>query len=289
MRKTILFLLAVLLLATASYAQLQVSIIEYDPESRFARIQILHAGDQDYHELYFAMDNEQPEKLVGLIRPQTAIVIGKLVTPGEHAVKLSTLEGAYFTQTLLFAKSESLVQKEQQAILEKQAQAEAALREASSPAPPPLVMDIPAQEDDIYTPEAGAIAILLAMLLFFLVVLSALRRKKKPKPLPGAAAGSGTFKPGFVPRRSFRPMPHFAGLRHGQRRPYRQFSYFQKAQKPASPPLAKEAVKPQDIFTQLKEVKSNGQQAFSRLKALAAGHRAIFKKPGDSGRKQKNG
>src|SRR3989344_3505199 len=200
MTKTVLFLFVFLLLATASYAQFQVSIIEYHPESRFARIQILHAGDTDYHELHFAMDREAPEKLVGLIRPQTAIVIGKLVTPGEHAVKLTTQEGTTFTETLLFAKSESLVEREQKDELEKQAQAEAALREQPSPPQAPS-QAAESVADGGYSLAIGIVVLLLAILIFLFVARSAMKRKRGQKPVPRAMPGRGDFKQKVLQRR----------------------------------------------------------------------------------------
>ena len=294
MKKTIIFSVVFLMLATAAYAQLKVSIIQYDPESRFARIQILHKGEKDYHDLNFAIDNEGPEKIVGLIRPKTAIVIGRLVSPGGHTVRLTTLEGEKLTENPRFAKSETLIENEQKAEQEKQAQQEAISKtdeEASqAQAEPPKAAK---EEKSLFSPIGIAVFVIALLILLFF----AYRYMKKPKkPLPRAMPRPGKL---FSKPRLFQrpPPPHasppylhsrISNLKQEQKKVYHQMSQLQKEQKSVSHQISRAADVQHDIFSKLKDLQPPKGDVFTRLSELKGEQQSAFQNLGTIEKKQRN-
>ncbi len=110
-KSLILFLTFILLVSLVS-ATIDIKIIQYDPPSQAARIQISNIGETDYTDVLMKIDDNNEEKVVGLLRPKTAIIKSRIVSQGTHKITVTTKEGKVFTEELYFTKSAEIVEEE---------------------------------------------------------------------------------------------------------------------------------------------------------------------------------
>ena len=88
--KFLITLLAFLLAISIASAAIDISVIQYDPPSQAARIQIGNIGEEVYSDIYIKIDDRPEEKVVNLSKPKTAIIMSKIISPVEHNITVTT-------------------------------------------------------------------------------------------------------------------------------------------------------------------------------------------------------
>lgn len=103
---TLFAVLVFLAVASPAYAEIQLNVISYNPDTQRARILIANTGTKDYTDLTFALGDMRPMEFKGsLLKAGTAITLPKIVPTGTYKVTVTTAEGDIFTQELLFTPS----------------------------------------------------------------------------------------------------------------------------------------------------------------------------------------
>lgn len=111
--KIIPYLLLIIILAVfASAESLEIKLIQYDPESTHARIQIRNIETTPFRNITLRIDSSEPVFLIGILSPNNAVVNSRNVQSGLHNVTVRTKEGITVTKEILFTKSFQEVQKE---------------------------------------------------------------------------------------------------------------------------------------------------------------------------------
>ncbi len=184
--KKIVYLFVFLLMVSITTAQLDIDIIQYESESRNARIQIHNMGDINYRNLTFAVDDEAPAELVGLLKKNTAIVTMRIIPAGEHKITIVTGKGKIFSKTLNFAKSGTTIIDELEQEKAERLKREEELKRTQSA---PTVMPFEQEEKQPQKKKVFIVLIVSVSTVLFLILLVKLvlhyrkseRAKEKPR------------------------------------------------------------------------------------------------------------
>ena len=184
--KKLVLLFVFLLLIRIAIAQLDIRIIHYDSESENSRIQIHNMGDKNYEGLTIAIDDGEPQTLVGLLKKNSAIVTLRIVPPGEHKVTIMTDKGDIFSKTLNFAKSGETIKKELEQEREERVVKEEELKKIPSvpPSMPTPQEKLPYQKKLFIILIVSVSAILFLILLVVLILKYKKSEKAKEKQKP---------------------------------------------------------------------------------------------------------
>ena len=123
--KIIVALLALIILALGSSSfvaadDIDVSVNSYDAVKNRAFIQIQNIGQQELHDLFYAVDDWPKKSLVSSLQKGSSSIIILTLRPGQHIVKVESKE-ASVQKTITLSKTEEQVIAEKN--LEKQSTA----------------------------------------------------------------------------------------------------------------------------------------------------------------------
>ncbi len=100
-------LVIIFLLANIVYsAEIEIFVNSYDADKKKAFIQIQNSGERDLHDIYYTIDSLPRQKLVELLPSKASNIILKVLSAGEHLVKVETKEGVSVEQKITLAKTE---------------------------------------------------------------------------------------------------------------------------------------------------------------------------------------
>lgn len=118
-RIIMLCIFTMLLLTSISYAEsLEIKLIQYEPESTYARIQVRNIGQKSLKNLTLTIDDVNPIFLVGILSPGNAVVHSKNIPHGNHNLRVNANDGIVQTKMLLFAQT--LEQRKKEIAIEKE-------------------------------------------------------------------------------------------------------------------------------------------------------------------------
>lgn len=115
MRLKLICLAIMLILAfetAAAQSGIDVILKTYDSTSSEAKVQIINLDDVDYSDIYLTIDTWNPVKVVNILGAKSSAVIPKIISPGEHILKVTTKEGVSAEKKLNFLKTASQIQEE---------------------------------------------------------------------------------------------------------------------------------------------------------------------------------
>jgi predicted DNA binding protein len=184
--KKIIFLFVFLLLIKTTIAQIDIQLIQYDSESRNARIQVHNLGDKNYRDITLAIDDEKPQELVGLLKKKTAIVSLRIIPAGEHNITIITDKGYIFSKTLNFAKSAETVKTELEQEREARLEREEELKKIPSipsSMPPEPQEKLPNRKKIFTVLIVSSSAILFLILLVMLILKYKKSEREKQTPI----------------------------------------------------------------------------------------------------------
>jgi hypothetical protein len=105
MRTTIVLVTMLLLLPMAA-ADIKISVVSYDDDTKEAKILVANTGIDEYHDLTITFDETKPREYPGsLFKPGTAFIIPKVASEGFHMLTIKTGDGHVFRQELMFSPS----------------------------------------------------------------------------------------------------------------------------------------------------------------------------------------
>lgn len=102
--KKILSLVIILLFVDIVAAEIRMSVISYDSDTKEAKILVANIGQTEYSDIIFTMDNVSMDFKGNVLSPGTGFTLPRVVTPGIHAAKVVAREGT-FEDELLFART----------------------------------------------------------------------------------------------------------------------------------------------------------------------------------------
>ena len=112
-----LSLLFIVFLAMSIYVSAQgieLKLIEYNPETSHARLQIRNLESKSLKNVSLIIDNNLPYFIVGALSPGNAIVHSRNIQAGNHHLTITTKEGITTSKDMLFTKSREELTKEQE-------------------------------------------------------------------------------------------------------------------------------------------------------------------------------
>ncbi len=118
MKKLILLTIFLLFLVNVSAQNFEIDLVNYDPETGNARIEINNIASTDFHDLKMKIDNGAEKNLGSMFRAGISFSTFQPISPGEHEITLTTKEGITFTKKLYFSPSEKQIEQQ----VEKQKQ-----------------------------------------------------------------------------------------------------------------------------------------------------------------------
>ena len=125
MKKLIYLTIMLVFLYTVSAQNFEINLINYEPETGNARIQVINTANTDFHDLKMEIDNIAEIPLADTFKTGLSFSTFQVISPGSHEITLTTKEGITFTKKLYFSPSEKQIEQEvekQKQILEQQKQ-----------------------------------------------------------------------------------------------------------------------------------------------------------------------
>ena len=147
--------------------EFKISLVAYNAETQSAQIGIKNIDSKDHYDLYMAVDNLEPVKLVQLLKQGNTIKVPKSIPPGKHTITVSTLHGALTAKEIDFPKSQAQIKEE----LETKRKVEELQSEKLEKKPELRVYEQKRK-------PIGTILIISAIIVLFLLLLYFIFRKK---------------------------------------------------------------------------------------------------------------
>jgi hypothetical protein len=95
----------VMLVSTAA-ADIKISVVSYNDETKEAKILIANTGITEYKDLIITFDDTKPRVYAGsTFKPGTAFILPKVASQGFHTLTVKTADGHVFKQELMFSPS----------------------------------------------------------------------------------------------------------------------------------------------------------------------------------------
>jgi|ETNmetMinimDraft_11_1059920.scaffolds.fasta_scaffold46076_1 hypothetical protein len=118
---SITIIVFLLLLQLALAQTLKIQVIQYDPDTGVARIQLSNKGEDILNDVEVAIDDNPYESLDGRIRPNIGVILTRTIEPGTHMINVKTSE-KQFTQEINFGKSSRIVEQEKEQVIQQRAE-----------------------------------------------------------------------------------------------------------------------------------------------------------------------
>ena len=245
-----------ILIAGIASATIEIKIIQYDPPSQAARIQIGNIGETDYNDVFMKIDNKPEEKVVSLLRPKTAIIKSKIIQPGAHTITVTTKEGKVFAKELFFTKSADIVEDElKKETEERLKREEEQKKQAEEKEKQQIEQSLAKQPEKKKRTDTGLIATTLFLLFVLIILLFFLKKTKKKKPKPKKAEKIA------IPKK------------------IKEISKPVKKVAPVLKPIkiSRQIIKPETPFQKLGKLRVERKSAFEKLGTIKKGQKELKK------------
>lgn len=171
---TILLTINIALAAEAD--ELEISLMEYNPETQQARIKIGNIGSRNLYDLVLSVNGKE-QKFDGLLlRPISQgggyVVLPRIVPPGTYTVTAKTKEGVIVEKELLFPKSQEQVKKEVEEKRKEEAQ-----KEIEEEKEPEKIIS-PITEKPFYLKSITRLIIVIAIIVALVFTAKFLKKRK---------------------------------------------------------------------------------------------------------------